>query len=159
MALINEHTAFQAIAVLIRNELTLDFGIEKVLSGLEGDAVDKKLLEHHYAEFDHEYWNLVESGLKGDLSKELPSLIAEAKMLAADEAAVEFSSTILRSTMVHTRTNASQAEQLHYASSLQAYIFAYWTLEKSVNATHTCTHRHTHTDTNTDTHAHIRTHT
>ena len=119
LMMISDHSAFKAMATLMRNELTSKFGIKDVLyskNGIKGDNIDCKSLEQHHSDFDEEYWSIVEKGLRGlDLSAELRKVTSSTKPVVD---AVK-------------KLPENSSARLQKIRSIMAHLFAYWTLERS----------------------------
>ena len=108
--IIADHAIFKGYSLSLRNEKTKKFTVKDVLDKIHvapGNKLDVPKLAKIFAEFDKEYWSLVEKGLINP-TQQMGEIVHQSKMLAKEPANHH---VVLR--------------------RLCAHLFAHWTLSKT----------------------------
>ncbi|CAF1341009.1 unnamed protein product [Rotaria sp. Silwood1] len=115
-SIISEHKSFQGYSLSLFNEKTRRHDITYVLNNLEGDSIDRKLLEKRYDEFNKFYKELVQQNLKPNMK--LDKLIENIKLIAGN----------IKQESDNIDWDAGIRKKV---PELAAYIFALWTLKNA----------------------------
>ncbi|CAF5181920.1 unnamed protein product, partial [Rotaria sp. Silwood1] len=107
---------FQGYSLSLFNEKTRRHDITYVLNNLEGDSIDRKLLEKRYDEFNKFYKELVQQNLKPNMK--LDKLIENIKLIAGN----------IKQESDNIDWDAGIRKKV---PELAAYIFALWTLKNA----------------------------